>query len=88
MPGYDQAGPLIANYDKLASGFDRIVLGVRACDKKGISRSGRIKMGRFHPGELIRENTHRRQVNLATALPTTIRRAAGGYPTAIVGLPV
>jgi len=34
MPGYDQAGPLIGNYDKLASGFDRIVLGVGSWDKR------------------------------------------------------
>ncbi len=87
MPGYDQAGPLIANYDKLASGFDRIVLGVRACDKT-ISPLGRVKRLRFHPGEVTRINILPTQVNLATASPTTIRRAAGGYPTVIVGLPV
>jgi len=77
MPGYDQAGPLIANYDKLASGFDRIVLGVRVCDKS-ISPLGRIKRLRFHPGEVIRIKILPTQVNLATSSPTTI----------IVGLPV
>jgi hypothetical protein len=77
MPGYDQTRTPIANYDKLASGFDRIVLDVRACNKS-ILPLGRIKRLRFHPGEVTRIKILPTQVNLATSSPTTIT----------VGLPV